>query len=440
MDIDKNSLAARDAETIAQIQTLRFNPLTATGGSGSYLREEDGRRILDLSASATAASLGYGHPAVVEALTKSARDMAGASLLMIPNEPATALAELLLAITPGSGDRRVWYGHSGSDANDAAMRVASAATGRGRFISFIGSYHGCLAGSMSISGHTAMTHSLPRPGLVLLPYPDTYRPKFSADDVLAMLDYQFETTCPPEQVAAIFIEPILSDGGLIVPPKGFLQAIQERCHKHGILVVLDEVKVGLGRSGKLLAYQHDDLAPDMTVFGKGLGGGLPISAIVGPAAILDHAPAFAMQTTAGNPVCTAVGKAVLDTIINEGLPAHAETMGAKMRAGFTKLAEQHEIIGDVRGRGLAIGIDLVASRETRAPVSATTTAKVIYRAYELGANFLYVGLAANVLEITPPLNVSAAEIEEGLDIIDRALADVARGVVSDESVQAFMNW
>jgi 4-aminobutyrate aminotransferase len=440
MSVDKNSLAARDAETIAQIQTLRFNPLTATGGSGSYLREEDGRRILDLSASATAASLGYGHPAVVEALTKSARDMAGASLLMIPNEPATALAELLLAITPGSGDRRVWYGHSGSDANDAAMRVASAATGRGRFISFIGSYHGCLAGSMSISGHTAMTHSLPRPGLVLLPYPDTYRPKFSADDVLAMLDYQFETTCPPEQVAAIFIEPILSDGGLIVPPNGFLQAIQERCHKHGILVVLDEVKVGLGRSGKLLAYQHDDLAPDMTVFGKGLGGGLPISAIVGPAAILDHAPAFAMQTTAGNPVCTAVGKAVLDTIINEGLPAHAETMGAKMRAGFTKLAEQHEIIGDVRGRGLAIGIDLVASRKTRAPVSATTTAKVIYRAYELGANFLYVGLAANVLEITPPLNVSAAEIEEGLDIIDRALADVARGVVSDESVQAFMNW
>lgn len=205
-------------------------------------------------------------------------------------------------------------------------------------------------------------------------------------------------------------------------------------------MVLDEVKVGRGRSGKLFAYQHDDLAPDMTVFGKGLGGGLPISAIVGPAAILDHAPAFAMQTTAGNPVCTAVGKALLDTIINEGLPAHALTMGAKIRACFTKLAEQHEIIGDVRRRGLAIGIDLVASRETRAQVSATTTAKVTYRAYELGANFLYVGLAANVLEITPPLNVSAAEIEEGLDIIDRALADVARGVVSDESVQAFMNW
>ncbi len=438
--MDKNSLAARDAAAIAKIQTLRFNPLAATGGSGSYLHDEDGRRILDLSASATAASIGYGHPAVIEAMVKAARDMAGASLLMIPNEPATALAERLLAVTPGAGERKVWFGHSGSDANDAAMRVAAAATGRGRFISFIGSYHGCLAGSMSISGHTAMTHSLPRPGLVLLPYPTVYRPRFSPDEVLAMLDYQFETTCPPEQVAAVFIEPILSDGGLIVPPEGFLAALQERCRKHGILVVLDEVKVGLARSGKLHAYQHDGLEPDMIVFGKGLGGGLPLSAIIGPAAILDHAPAFAMQTTAGNPVCTAVGGAVLETIVEEGLAARAEEMGKIMRTGFAKLAERHEMIGDVRGRGLAIGVDLVTSRDTCAPVAAEMTAKVIYRAYELGANFLYVGLDANVLEITPPLTVSEAEIAEGLDIIDRALGDAAQGLVADESVQAFMNW
>jgi len=438
--MDSNSLAARDAAVIAKIQTLRFNPLAATGGSGSYLQDEDGRRILDLSASATAAGLGYGHPAVIEAMVKAARDMAGASLLMIPNEPATALAEKLLAITPGQGERRVWYGHSGSDANDAAMRVASAATGRGRFISFIGSYHGCLSGSMSISGHTAMTHSLPRPGLVLLPYPDRYRKRFSAEEALAMLDYQFETTCPPDQVAAMFIEPILSDGGLIVPPDGFLKALEERCRRHGILVVLDEVKVGLGRSGKLHAYQHHGLEPDMVVFGKGLGGGLPLSAMIGPAAILDHAPAFAMQTTAGNPVCTAVGGAVLDTIISEGLAARAEKMGKILCAGFAKLAERHEMIGDVRGLGLAIGVDLVTSRETRAPVDATMTAKVICRAYELGANFVYVGLDANVLEITPPLTISEAEIEEGLDIIDRALGDAAEGVVPDEAVQAFMNW
>ena len=434
------TLGERDATAIAGIQKLRFNPLAARGGRGSYLTADDGRAILDLSASATAASLGYGHPAVIEAVTKAMADMAGASLLMYPNEPAAVLAEALLETMPGDAERRVWYGHSGSDANDAAARVLEAATGRPRFISFIGSYHGGVAGSISISGHTAMTHTLPRPGLVLLPYPDPYRPRFPAEAVLDMLDYQFETTCPPEQVAAVFIEPIMSDGGLIVPPAGFLKALEERCRRHGILTVLDEVKVGLGRSGALHAFSHEGLEPDMVVLGKGLGGGLPLSALIGPAAIMDHRPAFAIQTTGGNPVCTAAGLAVLRTVLDEDLPRRAAQVGTALMEGLRQLAERHEMIGDVRGRGLAIGVDLVTDRESRAPVPATTTAKVIVRAYELGASFIYVGLAANVLEITPPLVLSDAECEEGLAIIDKALGDVAAGLVPDEAVQAYMNW
>ena len=434
------TLGERDATAIAGIQKLRFNPLAARGGRGSYLTADDGRAILDLSASATAASLGYGHPAVIEAVNKAMADMAGASLLMYPNEPAAALAEALLETMPGDAERRVWYGHSGSDANDAAARVLEAATGRPRFISFIGSYHGGVAGSMSISGHTAMTHTLPRPGLLLLPYPDPYRPRFSPEAVLDMLDYQFETTCPPEQVAAVFIEPIMSDGGLIVPPAGFLKALEERCRRHGILTVLDEVKVGLGRSGALHAFSHEGLEPDMVVLGKGLGGGLPLSALIGPAAIMDHRPAFAIQTTGGNPVCTAAGLAVLRTVLDEDLPRRAAQVGTALMEGLRQLAERHEMIGDVRGRGLAIGVDLVTDRESRAPVPATTTAKVIVRAYELGASFIYVGLAANVLEITPPLVLSDAECEEGLAIIDKALGDVAAGLVPDEAVQAYINW
>ena len=433
-------LSQRDTAAIAEIQKLRFNPLAARGGKGSYLTSEDGRRILDLSASATAASLGYAHPAVTEAVTKALTDMAGASLLMYPNEPAAALAEALLQVTPGSGERRVWFGHSGSDANDAAARVVEAATGRPRFISFIGSYHGGVAGSMAISGHTAMTHTLPRPGLVLLPYPDPYRPRFSADDVLDMLDYQFDTTCPPEQVAAVFIEPVMSDGGLIVPPAGFLKALEERCRQHGILTVLDEVKVGCGRSGLFHAFSHEGLTPDLVVLGKGIGGGLPLSAVIGPAEVLDHRPAFAIQTTGGNPVCTAAGLAVLRTILDEDLPAHAARMGERLVDGLRALGARHAMIGDVRGRGLAIGVDLVQDRESKAPVEPATTAKVILRAYELGASFIYVGLAANVLEITPPLNLSDAECDEGLAIIDQALSDVAGGRVSDEAVQAYMNW
>ena len=434
------SLRERDARVIANIARLRFSPLTLTGGRGNRLTEEGGRELLDLSASFGPAILGYSHPAITQAVAAACANMAGASLLVHPNENAVALAEDLLRLTPGRGARRVWFGHSGSDANDCAMRVLQAATGRSRFVSFIGSYHGNLTGSMSISGHTAMAHSLPRAGLLLLPYPDPYRPKFSASAVLELLDYHFATTCPPDQVAAIFIEPLMSDAGLIVPPPGFLAAIQERCRRHGIQIVVDEVKVGLARSGRLHCFEHEGLEPDLVVFGKALGGGLPLSALIGPQHIMDHAPAFALQTTAGNPVVAAAGRAVLRAIADEDLIARANRVGEKFASGLRALSARHAMIGEVRGRGLAVGVDLVSDRATREPVSVTTTAKVIYRAYQLGAVFFYVGLGRNVLEFTPPLTLSEAEADEGLAIIDQAMTDVRRGLVADQDVAPFMMW
>jgi 4-aminobutyrate aminotransferase len=434
------SLAARDARAIANIARLRFSPLALIGGRGHRLIEEGGRSLLDLSASFGPAILGYSHPGIREAVDAACASMAGASLLAFPNEPAVALAEELLRLTPGEGERRVWFGHSGSDANDCAVRVLQAATGRSRFISFIGSYHGNLSGSMSISGHTAMTHTLPRAGLLLLPYPEPYHPSFSPEAVLELLDFQFATTCPPQQVAAIFMEPLMADGGLIVPPAGFLRAIEQRCRRHGIQIVVDEVKVGLARSGRLHCFEHEALTPDLVIFGKGLGGGLPLSAIVGPAAIMDHAPAFALQTTAGNPVATAAGRAVLRAIHEERLVERASRMGAAFAAGLRALAAHQMLIGDVRGRGLAIGVELVEDRATRAPVPVTTTAKVIYRAYQLGAVFFYVGLRGNVLEFTPPLTLSESELQEGIAIIDQALTDVSRGLIADAEVAPYMMW
>jgi len=434
------SLRERDARVIAEIGRLRFSPLSLIGGRGNRLIEEGGRSVLDLSGSAGPAALGYGHPAIVEAVEKSVRDMAGASLLLYPNEPAVSLAEDLLRITPGEGERRVWFGHSGSDANDCAVRVLTAATKRSRIISFIGSYHGNLTGSMGISGHTAMTHTLPRPGVLLLPYPDPFRPRFSAEAVLELLDYHFATSYPPEQVAAVFIEPILSDGGLVVPPPGFLKALQDRCRKHGILVVVDEVKVGLGRTGLMHCFEHEGLQPDMVVFGKGLGGGLPLSAVVGPQWVMDHAPAFVLQTTAGNPVATAAGRAVIKTIEQEGLAARSERVGSLFADGLRQLGNKHAIIGDVRGRGLAIGVDLVTDRATLVPVPATTTAKIIYRGYQLGAAFTYVGLNANVLEFMPPLTLTESEIDEAVSIVYQAITDVLDGKVADSDVAGFMMW
>jgi 4-aminobutyrate aminotransferase len=434
------SLRERDAAVIANIARLRFSPLSLIGGRGNRLIEEGGRTLLDLSASFGPAILGYSHPAITQAVSEACASMAGASLLAFPNTEAVALAEELLRITPGQGEQRVWFGHSGSDANDTAMRVVQAATGRSRFISFIGSYHGNLSGSMSISGHTAMTHTLPRSGLVLLPYPDPYRGAYGADEVLKLLDYQFATTCPPRQVAGIFIEPLMADGGMIVPPPGFLAGIQERCRAHGIQIIVDEVKVGLGRSGKLHCFQHEELQPDLIVFGKGLGGGLPLSVLIGPAAIMDHAPAFALQTTAGNPVAAAAGRAVLRVIAEERLVERAHAIGARLSGALRALSARHPIIGEVRGRGLALGIDLVSDRATRAPVPVSTTAKVIYRAYQLGAVFFYVGLHANVLELTPPLTLTEAEVDEGAAIIGQALTDVGNGLVSDADVAPFMMW
>ena len=434
------SLLERDARSVANIARLRFSPLSLIGGHGNRLIEEGGRQLLDLSASFGPAILGYSDPAITRAVSEASANMAGASLLAFPNENAVALAEDLLRLTPGQGERRVWFGHSGSDANDCAMRVVQAASGRSRFISFIGSYHGNLSGSMSISGHTAMTHTLPRAGLVLLPYPEPYRRNFSAEDVLKLLDYQFATTCPPQQVAAIFIEPLMADGGLIVPPPGFLAAIQQRCRAHGIRIIVDEVKVGLARSGKMHCFQHEGLEPDLVVFGKGLGGGLPLSAVVGPLDIMDHAPAFALQTTAGNPIATAAGRAVLQAIADKNLIERANQIGALLARGLRELSARHPMIGDVRGRGLAIGVELVSDRQTREPVPVSTTAKVIYRAYQLGAVFFYVGLRGNVLEFTPPLTLSVSEVAEALGIIDQAMTDVSRGRVSDADVAPFMMW
>jgi 4-aminobutyrate aminotransferase len=435
-------LKERDSRTIGRIEKLRFSPLSVTGGEGSYLIAEDGRRLLDLSASWGAASLGYSHPGLAEAVSRSLRSMPSASILSSVNRPAIELAEALLDLVPGEKDRRVWLGHSGSDANETATRAIEAATGRHRFISFVGAYHGGTAGSMAVSGHTAQLHSAPKPGLTLLPYPDPYRPALSGDiglHVLEYFDFLLATACPPEQVGAVLIEPIQSDGGMIVPPPGFLEGIAERCAKNGILLLCDEVKVGLGRTGWLHAFQESGIDPDVITFGKGLGGGLPVSAVVAPAAILDFEACFAIQTTAGNPVCSSAGSAVLRAIEEEKLTDNAKEIGAMLAEGSRDMAARHPLVGEVRGRGLAIGVDLVADTITNAPAS-TEAAKVVFRALELGAVLFYVGMHSNVLELTPPLTLSRSEAAEGLAILEEAISDVENGRVSDDAIGAYDGW
>jgi 4-aminobutyrate aminotransferase len=427
-----NPLPDRDRTCIGAVQKLRFFPLAITGGAGVRVVDEIGRKLIDLSAAWGAASLGYGHPRLAEAVSRAVRGPAGASVLSAIPKAAVELAEALLERLPQHKDHKVVFGHSGSDVNETALRCVAAATGRPRFLAFAGAYHGGSSASMSISGHPVQAHAARHPGLSLVSYPGGgARP--DGDAVLGEIERLFATTVPPREVAAFFIEPIQSDGGMLVPAPGFFARLAALCARHGILTVCDEVKVGLGRSGKLHCFEHENFVPDVVCFGKGLGGGLPLAALVAPAAILDHATSFAMQTLHGNPVSAAAGLAVLETIDAEGLTRNAAETGAYFTECLLELKAKHPLIADVRGRGLAIGIELGKS----VPRAA---AQAVYRAFELGLVVYYVGVDSNVLELTPPLILTRTDVDEAVGILGQALEDVESGRFDVSKLDAFAGW
>ena len=438
-----NNLIKRDSNYIAGIEKIRFFPVAPVGGEGCFIIEENGRRLIDFSGSWGAAGLGYSHPAISEAINKASKSMASASLLSYATEPAISLAEELISIIPGNKSRKVWFGHSGSDANDMIVRLLEAITGRKKFISFYGAYHGGVSGSIAVSHHSSQSHSPKKDGNVYLPYPNHYRSENKnnlGENILKKLDEIFDTTCNPKDVAAIFIEPIQSDGGVIVPPRGFMKSLEKKCREHGILIVVDEVKVGLGRSGLMHAFQHDNLEPDFITFGKFLGGGLPLSAVVGPKDLMDFTTAFSIMTTSGNPVSSSAGMAVLRTIEEENLITNAKLIGDNLQESFRQLANKHDLIGDVRGRGLAIGVELVNDRHKNKKAAKTEAAKIVYRAYELGLVIFYVGMESNVLELTPPLILNENESKMGMEILDQAIDDTTNGLVSDSAIEDFKGW
>ncbi|KXU38777.1 aminotransferase [Ventosimonas gracilis] len=419
-------LYQRESRCIAKLAQLRFFPQAVVGGKGACLTADDGRQLLDFSASWGAASLGYAHPAIREAVHQALTDQAGASYLSSANAPCLLLAEKLLALVPPRARGRVWFGHSGSDANETVARVVVAATGRMHILAFEGAYHGGTVGSMGISGHPAQSGSR-ADNLHLMPWPTG-----DGSNTLDHLKTLFRSI-KPKQVAACFIEPIQSDGGMHLPPAGFFLQLQAICRQHGILLVCDEVKVGLGRTGLWHAFEHFDLEPDILVFGKGLGGGLPISAVVGPAHIMNHASHFAMQTLHGNPVCAAAALAVLQYIEGQQLIENARTVGTFLQQQLNQLAKTEPLIGQVRGRGLAIGIELNDEDGKQAALA-------VYHAFELGLVLYYVGENSNVLELTPPLNLTEGEAAQGINLLKQALADVRAKRVDESLLKDFAGW
>lgn len=435
-----------DREHISSSQKVRFFPLNVARAKGSYIYDHDGKEFLDFMAGWAVVGLGYGNEEVLHAYTNALKEVSFATLTAIMNEPAAELAEKLIALTPGDFDKKVWFGMHGSDACETLYKLAPMATGRPRMVSYIGGYHGQTGGSAALSGHTAQAKYLGGGNVTKVPYPNCYRcpfgklPDSCGMECLNYIEnYVFKTVCPASDVAGIIIEAMQSDGGDIPLPKEYLPALEDMCRRYGIMLFIDEVKIGLGRSGKMFSYEHYGITPDAVVLGKSLGAGyVPISAVVGRKEILDVGTAINMYTMAGSPASATAASAMIRVLETEQLAAQAARKGEWLMDELLKLKAKHPLIGDVRGLGLMLGIELVTDRENKQP-AADETAKVAYRAWELGLILFYGGIYSNVLEITPPLTISEDEMRHGIAIIDQALTDVAAGFVSDDALN-YAGW
>jgi 2,2-dialkylglycine decarboxylase (pyruvate) len=408
-----------------------FADLLVERAHGSWLETADGRRILDFTSGQMCATLGHGHPAIIDAMRDAGERVVHLFSGFLSRD-VTELARELMAVLPEPLARAMFLS-TGGEANEAALRLAKLHTGGHEVLAFAGSWHGMTAGAASSTYSTGRRGYGPAlPGTMALPTPNAYRCPIAhcrdrcdltcLDAGMALADAQ-SVGAP----AAVIAEPILSVGGIVPLPEGYLQRLEQHCKDRGMLLILDEAQTALGRVGALFAFERHGVVPDVLTLSKTLGGGLPLSATITTQAIEEDAAAkgfLHFTSHVSDPLPAAVGRAVIETVLAEELPRRAQELGARLRAGLDELGHRHEAVGDVRGEGLMLGVDLVRDRETRAPAERYGTA-VTARCLELGLNVNIVhfpGLGS-VLRIAPPLTIAPEEIDLGVEIIDRALAE-----------------
>jgi 2,2-dialkylglycine decarboxylase (pyruvate) len=423
-----------DAENHLLRYGVRFTREIIDRAAGSYVHTEDGRRILDFTSGQMSAILGHSHPEIVATVQAAAGRLDHLFSGML-SRPVVDLARRLADTLPPAL-QKVLLLSTGGEANEAAVRLAKLVTGKFEVVSFSRSWHGmtqAAAGATYSAGRRG--YGPAAPGNIVIPTPDPYRPDFRTDsgelDWRRQLDAAFDLVDAQSvgSLAACLIEPILSSGGLIVPPPGYLPALKEKCRERGMLLILDEAQTGLCRTGDWYAFQDEDVVPDILTLSKTLGAGLPLSAVVTSAEIEQaaHDRDYLFLTThVSDPLVAAVGLTVLDVLQRDGLDQVAAKHGALLRSGLDRLQEKHEVIGDVRGRGLFQGIELVTDRETKQGNDALGQ-RVTQRCLELGLhmNIVQIPGLGGVFRIAPPLTASEEELEEGLEILDTALAEVA---------------
>jgi len=405
----------------------RYFERTWTHGEGHRLFDSEGKAYLDFACGIAVTILGHRHPDVTAAIHAQADRLLHTCNGLGYLEPVTALADALARMLPEPLDA-VFLANSGTEAIEGAMKLARRASGRPGIVAFSGAFHGRTYGSLSATTSNPnyqRDHGPLLPSVLISPFPDVYRLGKGDEDQATMLALEaldrLLDEVGAESVAALLIEPVQGEGGYNPAPPAFLRAIRERCDRHGILLITDEIQCGYGRTGRMWGFEAAGIMPDVVTLAKAMANGLPLGAIVSSRALQERWGVGAHGSTfGGNPVCCAAAVAVLETIERDDLVANADARGAQLSEGLRALKARDERIGDVRGPGLMIGLELVRDRTTREPDAELATA-VMQRCADLGLLLLSCGTAHNVIRWIPPLDVTAAEVNEALGIFETAL-------------------
>jgi 4-aminobutyrate aminotransferase len=419
------ALMARD-RPVTTPSYPRDYPFVMARGRGAEAWDVDGNRFLDFMSGIGVASTGHAHPRVVEAIKEAADDFLHISSDYW-HERMTRLAERINELDPMREPVQVLVCQSGTESVEGALKLARYVTGRPRFIGFLGGFHGRTMGSLAFTSSkvTQQAGFFPAmPGVTHVPYPNPYRPLFAGSDqgraVLDYIEMLFQANLPPAEVAAIVVEPIQGEGGYLVPPDGFLPGLRALCDRHGILLIFDEVQCGIGRSGKMFASQHWGVSPDIMTLAKGLASGLPMGLVVARRTHMEKWKRGAHGNTfGGNPLCCAAALATLELVERE-YAANAAAVGEYFLGRLRELQQRFPCIGEVRGKGLMIGMELVTDRASRTPAKKLCEA-VLTRAFHHGLLLLSCGVST--VRFIPPLMISRAHVDEALTLLEPALKE-----------------
>ena len=413
-----------------------YHPVYPASGSGARITDVDGNTYLDFAGGIGVMNVGHSHPAVVAAIQEQAALYTHTCAHVLTPPPYVELARRLTEIMPGSFAKKTLLVNSGAEAVENAIKIARAATGRSGVISFENSFHGRTNLALALTGKVRpyrQDFGPFAPNIHTLPYPYIYRcPQHSGTDGSdchewrEALERAFLTRIAAEQVAAIIVEPVQGEGGFIVPPAHFLPELRDICTEHGILLIIDEVQSGFGRTGKLFAVEHSGVEPDLMLMAKSLAGGLPLAAVVGRAEYMDAPlPGGLGGTYGGNPVACAAALAVLDVFAREGLTDRGRALGEQAMARMREWYGRYPLVGEVRGLGAMVAIELVTDRAQRTPATGAA-GRILVEARERGLILIKAGLYDNVIRLLMPLVTTDEELAEGLDILEAALEVVSK--------------